>query len=1109
MSIPPSTTVYASAVQLCPLSEASTPYETALDYNTTYLDGFCDLRDWAMLYYKSGKGNLKGYSNYIKKLIKEGKNPFTNYISINPDATYDTTLDGLRTLILSDLGYTEEEVESLTISVINPNYDEATWIRYQLDGFDWDSDNITIGGTVYTIKDYWFDDLNTIRVYLVDTNGNQIEKTVPTYNILDKDSEPIVAQEYLYVEYELKATAGITHVYMSPIPASGTTSSYIYTAKNGSTFNYTKAADRTTPCLPMMPLKVGGGDMGWGSGSVAEKRNLPKNSKFRNKTKLIADQQKRIENKKKQLEEETDETKKKNIQKTIDKLNEQLKGYQSYGGSVDLTGIWGDPHYIIKDYYKNSSEVKSLYKKAEWYGKCSNYDIYKKCMKRAGTTLESMMCTIYDTQCGFNDNDTSTMREQLYDCYQGYGCPMHAIKTTNVYTQGNSSFGSVYARLKADTRHPEIAAYAKYTRYTSDEIFETDKDGEDYYHRHFAEIDRRKYKPMGVKAIAKYCFHYFDLYKGTTGGRNIGVWQCEGYNYRAKHTWRQYKKKKHVGRAKYRYCYDWTATKAQTSYLYEITYTGKMKVCPEAVYTIEYDSHDESYEAFSHWNYYFRPVYLVKVYQIQVESEIDDDTTSIYEKIDGIPITAKYYQQTQAFESTEPDNPWFSGSNEDLAYKYIETKRNGTISYTKPNLNITMKRLYSLKETTEIEVANITIAGKTLKSPYNTYETETDGDGHWYETYDGIEYHTKGTYCVDKDSILTSIFDKDIDVTLLEYNAKNLYIDKTKEYWKYGQDKENNPPSIVRTDLPYDIFKESLLPETGNTYIIVQNDDDWEGERIIFRYFHNINKWEYEEIRVEDYNINWVINPREGGQRQAGSLSCLAPDGNSFLPIVIDVINKLSFQDALVVYQYSSKEYWSYWMKKKIKVSWGKFILSIIFTGPVALIAAAISSNLYFEVMKGYGQIMQFIGLSGLLKLVGLDDTVFGMIIEFIVNLVITILTCGNYMILMIALACINLALNLYKYTIGKNQQEAVENFQNKMQETKDKQLELSNLNQMMSGGGLTLESIVKRVHRFASLNPTNYAKQFELPDTSCSNIIDAMINLPANIPTRSQLYGA
>ena len=1097
MSIPPSKTVYASAVQLCPLSEASTPYETALDYNITYLDGFVDLREWAMLYYKSGKGNLKGYSNYIKKLIKDGKNPFTNYITIDPDSSYDTTLDGLRTLVLSDLGYTEEEVESLSITVVNPNYDETTWIKYKLDGFNWDDDNITIDGTIYTIKDYWFDNLTTIRVYLVDTNGNQIEKTVPTYNLLDSTSEPIVAQEYLYIEYEID---GITHVTMSPIPASGTASSYVYTAKNGSTFNYTKTADKTTPCLPMMPLKVGGMGMGWNSygSSITEKRNLPKNSKFRNTDKLIEDQKKRIGNKKKQLEKETDEKKKENIQKTIEKYEEQLKDYEDYAATdnrVDLTGIEKDPHKCIKEYYHDSSETQNLYKKAEWFDKCENYDIYKKAMKRAGTTVESLMCSIYDTQCGFNDNDTSTMREQLYDCYQGYGCPMHAVKTTNVYTQGNNSFDSVYARLSADTKHPEIAAYAKYTRYTTDEIFETDKDGDDYKHLHFAEINRKKYKPMGVKAIAKYCFNYFDLYRGTSNGKTITVQQNEGYNYRATHSWKQYKKTRHAGRAKYRYCYDWTATKAQTAYLYEITYTGKMQVVATKDISTTYDKDTgESTDHFKGWNAVFRPVYLVKKYQVQVESEIDNDKT-VYEAMSGIPITAKYYEQTTEYNA---------GSGVNAEYKLVKTERNGTIGYDISALNITMKRLYSLKETTEIDAANITVAGELLSTTYVS-GTNYDGDGnvigYYYKTI------TKGTYCTDKTSITTAIFDKGLDVSLLDYNAEVLDI-SADEYHNYSED--NDPTGIIRTDQSYSNFEKSLLPEKGKTYIVVANDDDWEGERIIFRYFHNINKWQYEEIRVEDYNIDWVINPREGGQHKAGSLSCLAPDGNSFLPMVIDVVKKLSFQDALVVYQYSSKEYWSYWMKKKIKVSFLNFVISIFFTGGIALIVAACSSSAYFDLMKGFGNVMKFVGLSGLLKLLGLENTIFGIIIEFVVNLVITILTAGAYLVVMIALALINLALNLYKYVIGRNQQDAIEDFQNKMQVAKDKQLELSNLNQMLSGGGLTLESIVKRVHRFANtINPTNIMKMFELPDTNCSNVIDAMVNLPANIPTRSQLYGA
>ena len=1067
MGFPPSKTVYASAVQLIPMAESSAPYETMLDYNITYLDGFCDLRDWAMMYYKAGKGNLKGYANIIKKLIKEGKNPFNNYITVNPEDSYELD-EGLVKDILLDLGYSMDNIEKYSIDVLNPNYDETAWIKTQLAGYDIESDTITIDNVVYTIKEYWFDNYSTIRVYLADADGNILQKTVPAYGMLDTSSESIVARRYLYLEYTVKGDA-TTHVYVSPIPASGTTDSYVYTCKDGTTYDYTKIADKTTAVLPMMPLKVGGDGMGWDAdGSIiAEKRNLPKNSKFRNPTKLIADQKKRIENKKKQLEKETDEKKKENIQKTIEKYEEQLKDYEDYvakGASVDLTGIEEDPHKAIKDYYSDSSETSKLYKKAEWYDKCDNYDIYKKCCKKCGTTLESQMCTIYDALCGFNDQDTDTLREQLYDCYFGFGCPMTALKTTNVYTQPNSQYDSIIKRLKADTRHPEVAAYATYTRYTDDEIFETDRDDDgDYEHNHFAEINTKKYKPMGVKAIACYCFNYFNLYSGTSMGKKITVRQIQG-NYYATHTWKQYRKTTHAGQYKYRYGYEFSAARASVMVFTDVEYTGKMQCTGINVTTGKRQ---------------YKPIYAVKKYQIQADSSFETDTTGS-KVLSGIPIYTKFY----SMELPESADTSFIGG---LKPKYEKTEYTGIVTYQNPmeKLTVSEKRLMKLEETTTILLFNITFANATVG--------------------------TIGTYVTNRDQITTVAIGSNIGSIDPGYDlTSDVLPDYTAEDLALEADTDDDLGAIV-TGMDYSPFTKSLFPEKGHTYIFNEDDDYYEGETITLKYFHNINAFQYEEIKVKDYEIEWRVNLHEGGQKKAASLSCIAPDGNSFLPIVVDIVSKkLSFEHALIVYNYSMKGYWSYWVKKKVKVSFLNFVISIVMTGGIALFAAAISSNLYFQVMKVYGTVADLIGIHGLLKIFGLDDTIFGIVIEFIVDLVITVLTAGAYLVVMVALALVNLSLNLYKYVIGRNQQDAVEDFKDKMQIAKDKQLELSNLNQMMSGGGLTLESIVKRVHRFASMiNPTNIMKMFELPDTSCSNIIDAMVNLPANIPTRSQLYGA
>lgn len=1109
MSIPPSKTVYASSVQLVPLSKSEQPYQTMMDINLCYLDGFIDLPAWALQYYKSGKQNFRKAVRYLEKLTKEGKNPFNNYITINPNAKYDVDNEELIALVLQDLGYTSDEVYNITLQVINPNYDELTWIKAQFSDWNWEEDNIEINGVTYSIKDYWAKNSIVFDVYLVDVDGNIREETAPLYPILDQSGDELIAQEMLYIEYTLKEDTSRSRVRLSRIPVSGTTSKYVYTStKTGATCDYSAKNEKRVQVLPMMPLKEGGGGMGW-SGTQLCKRNIPKNSRFRADKidDFIAYEKKILKTFQDQLEEMKKEgASASKIKAQEEKIKEQqefitnLTTYKS-NPDYDLTGIPKDIYKAVKDYY--SSRAEKLYKKAEWYAKNKDYEIYKKYCKKCGTTVESQMCVLYDAQCGFDDQDTGQLREQLYDVYFGFGCPMHAIKETNIYIQGNSSYDSIITRLEADKKHPILAQYAKYSRFTKDEMFQTDKDGDDYKHEHFAEINLKKYKPKGMKAIAKYCFNYFNQYQGTSGGKTISILHQQGYNYRATHSWKQYKKEIKSGNYKYRYAYEFSATLAKTMYFYEIEFTGKYEPRCKAIYTTSYDkdSGTTSLE-WSHWEVHYYPVYLIKKYQCQIEQAIDSDE-NIYDKISGIPIYTDYYEQQDRGERYPQMNRY--------TYSLKETQLTGKVLNKNPaeQLNITMKRLVSIKETSSIEESNILFAGAELTCKEWGHYTDTDDDGRSYSYWQQDDYTIKG-YCTSKDSITTVAYDAyDIvddskaNLRNIKYSFEDIYYDDTYKEGsstyikKYKYTDKDNPPTDIKTDIDYNPWTKSLFPENGKIYIALVNDDDWEGERIIFSYYHKLNEFKYEKIRVEDYNIEWVVNPREGGQRKAGSLSCLAPDGNSFLPIMLPIAEKLSFQDAVVVYNYSMKNYWSYWIKKKVKMKWRNFVLSIVITGAIGLVVAAISNGAYFDMMKAVNQLFSVFNFSIVCKIFGIStDSWLYLVIQIVVQIVMAILTANT---LNIVIAIATAVLQIFQYIIGKNSQQAAEAYQNKMKQVSDKNLELLNLENSF-GGGVTLDALVNRVHRFASniSSSSYYQGMFELPITSCSDLIHSMVNLPS-----------
>ena len=1115
MGWPPKKTVYGAAVQTLPMSDCDSLYESMLNINLSYLDGYVDAVGWANLYHKSGKYNLKKMSKYVQYLIKKGINPFNNYITINPEKTYDEDQDELLELLYHNIGHNKDDIEKIVLNVINPNYDELGWIKYQLDGYNLIDDNIEIDGTIYTIKDYNFYSRYIIQVFLVDADGNVIEKAVNAYEMLDTEVEPLIARQYLVAEYILKTDTTKKYAYLYALPYSGTTTKWIFTDIYGNSFDFTKKEDKRIPVLPLIPLKMGGDGMGWQSSKsfIGEWRYLPKNSKFRKIDSTIAKQEERIAIIEQKIAEATTEAEKKKLEERLKDAKKTLELYKDFKNwsstdQADLTGIPRDPHNAVKEYYENEDIRAKLPKNAMWGNEDKLYPLLKKICKRGGSNYESLMCVIYDSQCGFNGQDTSTMREQLYDCFWSYGCPMHAIKNTNTLTQPNSSYNTIIKELEADTKHPYVAQYAKYTRFTKDEMFETDKSSDgSYHHNHFGQIVPKKYKTCTQKAIAKYCFKFFDMFQGTSTGKEVSILQTHN-TYHATHTWKQYSKETKSGKYKYRYNYDFSATIGKTMYFYEIEFTGKYEPRCKAVYTggstPDAGGGGGGGSRFSHWEVYYYPIYAIKKYQCQCESSIDNDE-NIYEKLNGIPIYTDYYEQQDNSESYDQRTRY--------TYSYKETKLTGRVLNSNPveQLNVTFKRLISMKETSSIEESNILFAGAELTCKEWAYKKQDDGDGHdtsyWYQT----DYTIKG-YCTSKDCITTVAYDAyDIvddskaNLRNIKYSFEDIYYDDTRlddGTLKYRD--KNNPPTI-RTDISYEPWTKTLFSETGKTYIALVNDDDYEGERIVFAYYHKLSSTQYERIRIEDYSVDFVVNPYEGGQHKAGSLSCLAPDGNSFLPIVLDVIDKVSFYDAYIITRYASKQYWSYWMKKKIRMSWLSFVIILVFTTPFIAFA---SDNAQFSALKAVGQIFEVIGdilgLNFIFKIFGLNDTIFQKVVSALIEICLTIISGGSYLMIAIAVVCILICMAMAIWTMETNHslERAEHEFDKKMGIYNDKMLELENQN-VLDTIGLTTRDAAARVHRILhSLFTTDVfgdlSKNLKLPECTIENKFACMYQAPA-----------
>lgn len=401
---------YSSTAQLIGLSEALSPHNQALDYNGNYLISHNSIVNWATLYLNSGKYLFNHYYHWLHKQSYSTKHyaGLDDKITCNPDLTYEID-DTLVDKVLTNLGVNKDDLKEYTIDIRNANTNEIDYVKCTITDYNFDDDTITENGVVYNYDDYWFDDLSTIRVYFTAEDGTKLEKTIPAYKMHSTDE--VVGYDYLYCEVIYKETLH-TQAWMFELPVNGTTTVYQYDG-----YDFTKKNDTTMNILPLIPIKKGGywhNFWDW------------------NDYQLIAWRYKKDEG---------------------------------------LTGAYNDASSEMQKKYTDA--YNNLYKKCKYKNKIDTYKTYKKAAKRMGGDIRQQMSALYNMLCGFMSGvtDRGNIRNQCYDVYYGWMCPLHAIRSDACITH-TGDFLSTYKNLQAKyPNRPEIAQYAYYTYHSSDTIF--------------------------------------------------------------------------------------------------------------------------------------------------------------------------------------------------------------------------------------------------------------------------------------------------------------------------------------------------------------------------------------------------------------------------------------------------------------------------------------------------------------------------------------------------------------------------------------------------------------------------------------------------------------
>lgn len=1018
---------YASAVQLVSMTRTTTPYQQLNDYNLSYLDGQLDTPNWARLILKSGKQPLTQFAHWIKTQNQSSVSSAGLNVTLRRKLTSKGDVGlSLFEVILKDLGINKNDLSSYGYDVFNPNDDEITWSKYQL-GWDWDNDEIVIDNIHYTYAYHEWNDLTSIKVYLRDNDGSFITKDIQAFHMFAGSGETIKCSEYILINYVLDNK---TYYWLQQIPVNdaNTENIYTYTDNDGNTYDFTAKEDAVMQTIPLIPIKQGGywhnnwhhpPDGGEGNATLTAWRIAPKR----------------------------------------------------YGDSSISTECSDE---LRKKVANTDNKRKKLYKKARFTDRIWCYNLYKKACKKCGLDIRAQIGVPYDVMCQFtaSKGTADQTREVLYDCFVGFGMPLHAIRNDDVDIVANSNYSKKYAELLKDTDHPWRAKYAKYTRFTSDPFFACDQDSEgNYSHDHFGVLSNKSYKKKAIRSVAKYLYNFFDMYQGSSNGRQYSITWKQGKNYNSTQSWSQYIKRRVYGKPWGAYWYDFDYGASYTTSFLDVEFTGRYNTYTETkYYSYDYgDGHSGSYNV----NMTIKvPIYLKKEYEIEVETNIDDDVPSlenIYNQ--GVPIYEKYFKLVTNIDKK--------------TYELDHTEKKGAVYYgNNPILNfldqfkIVSIKLKSLEETTKIRVQNIGFADVMYIDPTAEYWETLDGDGNVSDR--GYYQYWQGPYLANASSYSIGVF-QDINVvneypddiqkaesdgssTMLRnlgnsYRKGGGYSDIVSGHGKWtGYNSDGYPTNIA-------------LHQNEKTYILYNSTEGYAGENITMRYQKKIDDTHYYEIAVKNYNIEWKINPYKGNEHQAGSFSALAPDGICFIPVIPDIVKKTSFTNSVFLFNLAYKQYWAYWKSEK-KSWWTREGRGIVFSIILVVVVVIINIATLGQAMPlttalliiGLGLLLHFV-----VKLLGWEDTILGVVVETVGQVAIAAFTGGINMVFTLefmAFTALNFSLNLTNVIINRDLEKDMNKLSQEEDDFKDESLIWRNTSASIvrNSGLLSTEAIVKHM---------------------------------------------
>lgn len=1096
MGIGKSKRYYASAVQLVAMTETATPYQQIMDYNMCYLDGQIDIVNWCTFLMKSGKSCFNQYANWLNhqdqtELEKAG-------LLVTMQQQIDT--GGNLTIpivdaILKDIGINPDEIEDLAYNLINPSDEEITWVKYNLN-WDWDNDNIVIDAITYTYKYHEWKDLSTIIVHLSDRSGNILDKEVPTFHQFAGSGETIKASYYICISYTKN---DITYEWMQrcSINDDNTENTWKYTTKDGTVLDYTTEEQPTLRVLPLIPIKQGGyWHENW--------HHPPDPEGIEGNARLTAW---RISPKK-------------------------------YGNEDMATSCSEE----LRKKFSSSSQKKNLYKKARFTDQCDYYKIYKKACKKFGSDIRSQIGIPYDVMCQISASKGSAdqVRELLYDCYTGFGCPLQGIRAGDVEIVDNEEFETRYAELLKDTKHPWRAVYAKYSRYTDDEFFSVDRDSDGkYHHNHFGVINNKTYKKPVIRAIGQYMYKFFDKFTGTPNGKDFTFTHKQGKNYNSIQTWTQFKKRKVQGKCNSSWWYDFEYSRTKQFEFVEVEFTGEY----EDKYVCERREHGTpDNPQISYTSYIVSlPIYSIKEYLIEFEENLEDNTEIEWDY--GTPIYENYYVK---------DN------KEAETWKYVFEKQvlAGNLSQENPilrnNLTVTNIQCKGIKRTTKVRIGNIPFSNITYNVPIVEDIYNTDGDGNVQVI--GTKGDCFGGFVKKGDKIEVGVFEDmnewiDVDTgewseecdinyrnvsgktacpqcttsynleqnhTIIalyndQHNPDELYPDAAHPYLPvriYGENETSTFQYWYRYGLvlyskrtPVHVYPEMMaLSKEGKNYILYNKTENYSGENIVMRYQKKIDENHYYEIMIKNYNIDWRINPYKGKEHKAGSFSCLAPDGIAFIPILPDIVKKSSFLKMVFIWNLSYKQYWAYWKSENVSW-WVREGRGIVFSLIFIVLAVVINILTFGQAMPltvallvlALGLLLHFI-----IKIFGLEDTIVGVVLETAGQIAIGVFCGGaNFVVTMqfVLFTAINFGLNMANVILTRDLEGKMNELDSERDQYKSELLKFTNLTNAATVSLVTTSGLVRRMRGIyiSEYDAINHSTELE----ECS--MDWVKNMYAN----------